>query len=232
MDTTELLDILRQHGTGPVSDALDLLGHDGGLQGLVRTSGTEVVAGPAFTLQYEPVEPGRFAPAGDFIDDVPPGAVVTIANHGRTYCTVWGGILTMVARRNGIAGTVIDGCCRDLGDIWSLDYALWSRGSYMKSGKNRVLLTAVQTAVILCGTCVAPGDIVCADDAGVVVVPRALTGQVAEHVQQIVAMEAAVQADIAQGLALRATRKRHGSNKVGLAWQTRTGAAAPDPTKR
>ena len=48
---------------------------------------------------------------GDYIDDVPAGDVVVIDNQGRLDATVWGDILTTVAHRNGVAGTVIDGVC-------------------------------------------------------------------------------------------------------------------------
>jgi len=208
--------LFRRHGTGAVSDALDLLGHDGGLPGLARRSGTGVVVGPAYTLRYEPVPAGVRAPAGDFIDDVPAGAVVVVANGGRTYCTVWGDILAEVAQRTGVAGTVIDGCCRDLGEIRALGYPVWSLGSYMKSGKNRVRLAALQETVELAGAVVQPGDLICADDAGVLAVPAALAARVAEQVERVAAMESKVREDIARGVPLRESRRRHGYNMAAL----------------
>jgi regulator of RNase E activity RraA len=207
------VEVLRQHGTGAVSDALDLLGHDGGLCGLARQSGAGVTAGRAYTLRYSPVERGESGPAGDFIDDVPAGAVVVIANAGRTHCTVWGDILSEVAQLRGLAGTVIDGCCRDLGQIQALAYPLWSRGAYMKSGKNRVRLRAVQQRVELAGTLVDPGDLLCADDAGVVVVPAALAERTAALVLEVVAVEDMIRADMRRGVPLREARARHGYNR-------------------
>ena len=52
---------------------------------------------------------------GDYLDDVPAGDIVTIDNAGRPGATVWGDILTFVADKRGIGGTVIDGVCRDVG---------------------------------------------------------------------------------------------------------------------
>jgi regulator of RNase E activity RraA len=129
---------------------------------------------------------------------------------------VWGDILSEVARRATVAGTVIDGCCRDLGEIRALRYPLWSRGSYMKSGKNRVRLAAVQEPVEVAGVRVHPGDVVCADDSGVLVVPAGLAGPVAERVARVVAMEELVRADIARGVPLREARRRHGYNLAPL----------------
>ncbi|HZB33775.1 MAG TPA: RraA family protein [Streptosporangiaceae bacterium] len=209
--------LFREHGTGAVSDSLDLVGHNGGLPGLARQSGVGVIVGPAYTLRYEPVAPGEPAPAGEFIDDVPAGSVVVIANAGRTHCTVWGDILSEVANRRGVVGTVIDGCCRDLGEIRALDYPVWSLGSYMKSGKNRVRLVAVAEPIDVCGTTVHPGDLVCADDAGVVIVPDRLVKETAANVAKVVTMEAGVRADIARGVPLREARRRHGYNLAPLA---------------
>lgn len=212
MTTEQVITLCRLHGTGAVSDALDLLGHNGGLPGLARQSGSGVVAGPAFTLQFTPVEPGKPAPAGEFIDDVPAGSVVVVDNGGRTHCTVWGDILSDVALRRGVAGTVIDGVCRDLGEIRELGYPMWSLGSYMKSGKNRVALTAVQQPVSLAGTPVAPGDLVCADDAGVIVIPAALAGEAAAQITRVTRMEAGVRADVAAGVPLAEARRARGYN--------------------
>jgi regulator of RNase E activity RraA len=210
------LDRLRAAGTGAVSDALDLLGIDGGLLGLARRSGTGTIAGPAWTLQFRPVADGEPGPAADFIDDVPAGAVVMVANGGRDYCTVWGDILTDVAQRRGLAGTVIDGCCRDLGEIRSSGYPLWSRGVYMKSGKNRVRLSALQVPVEIAGTVVGPGDVVCADDAGVLVVPADRLEQVMDQVDRVTGMEAEVRAAVAEGVPLREARRRHGYNLAAV----------------
>lgn len=213
--------VIARHNTAAISDALDLLGIDGGLLGLGRMSGTGPVCGPAYTLRYLPVAAGERGPAGEFIDDVPAGAMVIVGNAGRTYCTVWGDILSEVATMRGVAGTVIDGCCRDVAEIRALGYPLWSRGAYMKSGKNRVRLVAVQEQVEVAGTLVRPGDLVCGDDAGVIVVPDERVEQVIEQLNRVSVMEQAVRADIALGVPLREARARHGYNLVGVRAEAR-----------
>jgi regulator of RNase E activity RraA len=209
-------EMLREHGTSAVSDALDLLGVDGGLEGLARRSGTGVVAGPAYTVEFAPVEPGERAPAADYIDDVPAGSVVVVANAGRTWCTVWGDILSEVAQRRGVAGTVVDGCCRDVDDIRALGYPVWSAATYMKSGKNRVRLLATQRPVTVGATAVDPGDLVVADGSGVVVVPAGLVDDVVAGVRRTAEVEAAVRADVARGVPLAAARAARGYHAVAL----------------
>ncbi|MEV7214541.1 RraA family protein [Kitasatospora cineracea] len=211
------LAVLTGTGTSAVSDALDLMGENGPVFGLHRQSGSGVVVGPAFTVAFEPVPEGVRAPAADFLDDVPPGSVVVIANQGRP-CTVWGDILAETALARGVAGTVIDGLCRDVDGIRELGYSVWAHGAFMRSGKNRVRMAAVQQPVLLGhggeARTVRPGDVVCADGSGVTVVPAALLGEVAERVGRIAAMEQAVLADVRAGMPLREARAKHGYNEV------------------
>lgn len=216
MTTHSEYEIFFRAGTGTVSDALDLLGLNGGLKGLARLSGTGVIAGPAFTVRFEPVEPGASAPAADYVDDVPAGSVIVIANAGRTYCTVWGGLLTYAAILRRAAGTVIDGCCRDLDEITDLGYPLWAVSSYMKSGKNRVRLADVGLPVLVGGVTVRPSDIICADSAGVLAVPVERLQAVLEQVRRVLKVEMGIRADLAHGIPLREARERHGYNRVAL----------------
>jgi regulator of RNase E activity RraA len=213
------LAVLAAHGTATVSDALDLAGVDGQFWGPRRLSGSGVVAGPAFTVAFEPVSEGGRAPAAEFLDDVPPGAVVVLANNG-PICTVWGDILAETAKVRRVAGTVIDGLCRDIDRIRELDYSLWARGAFMRSGKNRVRMTAVQQPVEVGSGAerrtVRPGDIVCADGSGVTLVPARLLEETVERVERIAAMEARVLGDIRSGMPLRDARSRHGYNNVAL----------------
>lgn len=219
-DVTEepqaVLALFREHGTGAVSDAMDLVQAGNGLLGLTRRSGTGVVCGYAYTLRFMPVAAGERAAAAEFIDDVPAGSVIVIANAGRLHCTVWGDMLSEVAMRRDVAGTVIDGACRDLGEIRALGYPVWSRGMYMKSGKNRVRLAALQEPVEVADTLVRPGDVICADDAGVLAIPAGQVQPVGEQLQRVVHMEALVRADIALGVPLREARQRHGYNLTAV----------------
>jgi len=139
-----------------------------------------------------------------------------IANAGRTYCTVWGDILTGLAITKGIAGTVIDGCCRDVDEISAMDYSVWSLGSYMKSGKNRVRMAAAQVPVELCGTRVWPGDLICADGAGVLVVPARRAAEVAANAERIAEIETLIRAELDSGMPLAQARLRHGYNRAAL----------------
>ena len=150
---------------------------------------------------------------GDFIDDVAPGDVVVIANDGRTDCTVWGDIMTQYALARGIAGTVIDGVCRDVNKALGEGYPLFSKGRFMRTGKDRVEVVAVNQPVSVGGARVCARDIVVADANGVVIVPRARAPEVAETARRIEQVEAQIRELISTGKCLkeaRATLGYHG----------------------
>ena len=65
---------------------------------------------------------------------MPVGEIVVIDNAGRSDATVWGDILTFVAHRRCVGGTVIDGHCRDIALSLELDYPIFSRGCGDRGG--------------------------------------------------------------------------------------------------
>jgi len=175
--------------TPGVSDAMDKLGLHGQALGIMPLANyTRAVVGPAFTVKYVPASdpPGT---VGDFIDDVAPGDVVVIDNDARTDCTVWGDIMTQYAGLRGIAGTVIDGVCRDVGKSLVDGYPMFSAGRFMRTGKDRVQVESVNTPVAIGTVRVVARDIVVADANGVVIVPRGRAREVAATARKIEEIE-------------------------------------------
>lgn len=196
--------------TPSVSDAMDKLGIPGQCLGVIPLDNySTTVVGPAFTVQYVPasIPPGS---VGDFIEDVRPGDVVVIANEGRTDCTVWGDIMTQYAGKRDIAATVIDGVCRDVSKALGDGYPMFTKGRYMRTGKDRVEVLSVNQPVSISGTRVCARDIVVADANGVIVVPRARAAQVAERARQIEAVESQIRSQIEAGKTLKQARESLG----------------------
>ncbi|ARP85352.1 RraA family protein [Bordetella genomosp. 9] len=195
--------------TAEVSDALDRLGLPGSALGIASVSAAQRLLGRAYTVRYAPadVQPGT---VGDYIDDVPAGAVVVLDNGGRTDCTVWGGILTEVASRRGIAGTVINGVCRDADAAAQFSYPLFSRGRFMRTGKDRVQVDEVNGDVSLGDVRVRPGDILLGDGDGVVVVPQAREDEVLALALRTRDAEQAIVDSVRAGMSLTQARQAHG----------------------
>jgi regulator of RNase E activity RraA len=202
----EVMTRLRELPTAAVSDALDEAGIEGALHGLAPLSDDFRAVGPAFTVRYAPIG----GTVGDFLDDVPPDAVIVIDNDGRTDVTVWGGIMTEIAAVRGIAGTVINGVCRDVSACLAQNYPLFSCGRFMRTGKDRVRLAVIGKPVAITGIEIQPGTLICADADGVVAVPAAEAGRITETAERIERIEADIVAAARAGSTLRAARERLG----------------------
>lgn len=203
------IEALNELSVSSVSDALDMWGIDGGLEGLQGKLKNVKMIGPAFTVQFQPVSENEPAEAANYIEQVPEGHVIVLSNRGRTDCTVWGDLLTTTAVQQHISGTVIDGCYRDADRIEALQFPVYAKGVYMKSGKNRVKMTGVQVALTIGNTVVRPGDIVFGDDSGVLVIPRDHLTEIGRIAREVEAAEKKIEADVRNGLPLNIARKRH-----------------------
>lgn len=172
--------------TATLSDALDKHGINGQCYRIAPRDNAFRLAGRAYTLQYGPASnpPGT---VGDYIDDVPPGSVLVLDNQGRDDATVWGDILTEIAHRRRIAGTVIDGVCRDVALCRELGYPVYARGHWMRTGKDRVQVEATNVPVNIGHARVAPGDLLRGDADGVLVIPK-------EHEEAVLATAEGIEA--------------------------------------
>jgi 4-hydroxy-4-methyl-2-oxoglutarate aldolase len=193
--------------TATLSDAVDKLGIAGQCLGIkpLDQKGKEMT-GRAYTLAYAPIGHPQ-GTVGDFIDDVPEGQVIVIDNGGRPDATVWGDILTFCADKRGLAGTVIDGACRDTHLALKLGYPMYSRSYSMRTGKDRVQLEAVQVIVTIGDARIVPGDIMRGDSDGVIVIPQAREDEVLDTAEMIDGAEARIREAVAGGKRLDEARK-------------------------
>ncbi len=199
--------------TTSLSDALDRLGIAGQCIGIKPLDHNFRMTGRAFTILYGPAgtPPGT---VGDYIDDLEPDTVVVLDNGGRDNATVWGDILTTVAHQRGIAGTVIDGICRDVHLSLTLGYPIFSRGYSMRTGKDRVQVEATNCPVNIGDARVDAGDMMRGDADGVVVIPQAHENDVLRIAEEIDRVEAQILAAVRQGSSLVAARRQFGYHQL------------------
>jgi 4-hydroxy-4-methyl-2-oxoglutarate aldolase len=199
--------------TSTISDALDRLGIAGQCLNIKPRDPSFRMTGRAFTLYYAPA--GKPAgTVGEFIDAVPAGSVVAIDNGGRENATVWGDILTEIAHRRGLAGTVIDGACRDTALCMALGYPVYSKSYSMRTGKDRVQLDATQVTVNIGNARVSPGDLLRGDADGVVVIPQQHEAEVLAAAEQIDKAEEAIRKAVRDGKPLAEARKEFGYHQL------------------
>jgi regulator of RNase E activity RraA len=199
--------------TTSLSDALDRLGVAGQCLDIKPLEWTFQLTGRAYTILYGPSATPS-GTVGDYIDEVLPGSVIVLDNGGRANATVWGDILTWVATRRGIAGTVIDGACRDTRLARELGYAIFSRNYSMRTGKDRVQVEGVNCVVNIGDARVAPGDILRGDADGVLVIPRAHEEAVLTAAEEIDATEQNIRKLLDEGKSLAEARRELGYHSL------------------
>ncbi len=124
------------------------------------------LAGSAFTVRCAPADNLMLHAA---IHRAAPGTVIVVQAGDADYA-VAGGNVCAVAQRNGIAGFVVDGVIRDVGEVRELAFPVFARGVIPFPGGKRVV-HPLGEPVRCGGVTVNQGDIVVADEEGVVVVP-------------------------------------------------------------
>jgi regulator of RNase E activity RraA len=177
----------------------DCLGRFGAMTGDLRPLFDGIrFAGPAVTARTLASDLAAVIKA---IDVAEPGDVVVVDAHGSRDTAFWGENMTLSAQNRGIAGAVIDGACRDVVEIRRLRFPLFSK-AIVPNVAAIAGYGAVNVRVQCAGQSVAPGDLIVADENGVVVVPAQEAEALLARTRALLDTEHVLQQRLRQGAAL------------------------------
>lgn len=185
----ELIEGLRRIGSATASGELSRLGiRDAQIRGPVAWTAGASVVGPALTLQCMPKREDQYR-VDEYSDPekqlhrhvlyhTQPGDVVVVDARGDLGSGIFGEMMLTFFHGRGGAGVVIDGCIRDFPKAKDLGLGLWLRGVTPNfHTQTNIFPFAVNVPIACSNTLVMPGDIIVADDDGVVVVPIGLAAE-------------------------------------------------------
>ena len=176
----------------------DAIHRKGAMEGITSLCGDVRMVGRAVTVQGFA---GDWAKPVEAIDVAEPGDVLVINNDGATHVACWGELATMSAMERGLSGVVIDGSARDVDDIRTLGFPVFSRAITPNAGEPKGF--GEINAEIRCGgQAVHPGDWIVGDASGVVVIPRERAFEIARRALEVRKTEERVREEIRRGSTL------------------------------
>lgn len=191
--------------TASISDVLDRRGIRGFMSHAIKARTVDKkIVGPAVTVRE--VKSSEARPptvAIEAIERATPGSVIVIAVEDGADVAVWGGLMTAGAWARGLAGAVLDGGVRDVAEIRrDYQFPVYARSVVPSTTVGRYVAVERDVPVVCGGVRVVPGDIVVADQDGVVVVPIEIAEDVLKEALSIDEREARMAQEIRQGASL------------------------------
>ena len=197
----EAAELLKRANTGMVNDALALVGVNGGIRGVRPARGSEdaSILGRAVTVAFGPPRPDSpNLTMYEAIRKSPAGSVLVVDGKGID-AHFTGDNQGECAKRQGLAGMVVYGGARDIAGYRSMGMPLYCTGSATVDKPPEIRIVGYNVPVDIGGVTVKPGDIIMADEDGVVCVPADALSATMEKLQVIFEVEEAMEKAIQGG---------------------------------
>ena len=156
------------------------------------------------------VDPAPYELELQAVDSCQPDDVLIAAAGGSMRSGIWGELLSTAARNSGCAGAVVDGAVRDVDKMREMQFPVFARGRCIYDSQNRQRVIDVDVPVEIDGVRICPGDLIFADEDGVVVVPQDVEEQAVRNAWNKVHAENITRDAIRDGMKATAAWQKYG----------------------
>jgi regulator of RNase E activity RraA len=196
-----------------VADVLDRLGRrEQCMRADIRPLFPEArAAGVARTVrtipapETSPAEP--YKGEMEAVDELRPGDVMVVSECDASF---WGELLSTAARHRGCLGVVVDGYTRDTRAIAAMGFPVFCRGVHPADSLGRIDVAEHDVPIRCGGTLIRPGDLILADEDGVVAIPRDVAERALTLAEEKARGEDLVRRALAQGMSVTEAFRRYG----------------------
>lgn len=189
-------DVIQELGRCGVATVHEAQGRTGAMEPEIRAGVPgAAIAGSAITVLCAPGDNWMLHVAIELME---PGDVLVVGTTSRSLDGFFGDVLAEFVSQRGGVGAVLDTGARDIRDLREQGFPVWSR-AISPQGTVKETVGAVNVPIMCGGRLVIPGDVVVADDDGVVLVPRQGAAEVLAASQKRIDKEEAMRSAIKQG---------------------------------
>ena len=198
-----------------VSDVLDSAGFRNQCVAIPLTPATGIhkLVGRCKTTQWEEIDcedPKPYELELKAIDECKPDDLFIAAANGSSRSGIWGELLSTASRNAGCVGAIIDGAIRDIAPMREMEFGVFARGACPYDSLHRQRVTAIDVPVEIGDVTFRPGDLVIADDDGVVVVPQEVEAEIIRGAWGKIHAENEVRDSIRNGMSATAVFEKYG----------------------
>ena len=198
-----------------VADALDALGYprQSPRISLRPLTGVHAIVGRCKTTLWADMahpDPRPYELELLAVDACQPDDILIAAAGGSMRSGIWGELLSTAARNSGCVGAVVDGAVRDIAKMTQMGFGVFARGTCVYDSLHRQRVIDADVPVEIDGVSFCPGDLIFADDDGVVVVPRAVEEKAIRRAWEKLHAENVTRDAIRAGSKARAAYEKYG----------------------
>jgi len=169
--------------TAVISDVLDAMGYTGQATRIPfhPYSGIGKLVGRCKTTLWADMyhqDENPYELELEAVDSCNPGEILIAAAHGSARSGIFGELLATAARNRGCTGVIVHGAVRDVAKMREMEFPVFATSKNPYDSQNRQRVIDMDVPVVIDGVTFSPGDIVMADEDGIVVIPQAVEQEV------------------------------------------------------